>query len=108
MDNLTQSAQIRRTVENMAYQLLEECQPGQWDIDYIDLEQKVVWHLEDNGIRVDIGSRIDEQIEYHCREFMENGLDDMIDEFKQGLVDQQDIERTNRWLSRTTTGLHYN
>jgi predicted naringenin-chalcone synthase len=104
----------------MAYQLLEDCQEPtkeydgewyieeHWDIDKDQLEQKVVWHLEDNGIRVDIGSRIDEQIEYHCREFMENGLDDMIDEFKQGLVDQQDIERTNRWLSRTTTGLHYN
>ena len=103
MDNLTQSAQIRRTVENMAYQLLEECQPGQWDIDYIDLGQKVVWHLEDNGIRVDIGSRIDEQVEYHCKEFMKNGLDEMIDEFRQGLADRQDWERTKQSLMPTWT-----
>ena len=103
MDNLTQSAQIRRTVENMAYQLLEECQPGQWDIDYIDLEQKVVFHLLENGWEFEHNDAVDSQIQYHVQQFMENELQDMIDEFRQGVVDRQDWERTKQSLMPTWT-----
>lgn len=106
MDNLQQSAEIRRAVENMAYRLLEEAPPPEvkydgeyyieehWEIDLWELHEKTAHHLIEKGWEIEEGSLVDQQILFHCKTFLaSDDYEDMVEEFREGLIEEREEEK---------------
>lgn len=107
MDNLKQSAKIRRAVENMGYQLLEDAPPPEvkydgetyytvehWEIDLWELQEKTAHHLIDKDWEFEAGSLIDQQIKFHCKQFLASeAYEDMIEQQRQALIEEREEEK---------------
>jgi len=100
--NLKKSAQIRRTVENVAYSILEDRPEPEldydgdivehWDIEAEELHPKVLKALEYRH-EIEEGDDIDRTIAFHCEDFIEHGLEDMQQRFREGLQDRHERKR---------------
>ena len=85
MTNDQIDAEIRRTVDRMAYELLLDCEPPakeydwdsyyneeHWEIDLDDLFIAIDQRLADNGWEWEEGDGIGRQIEFLCRLFLDS------------------------------------
>lgn len=113
MTNDQIDAEIRRTVDRMAYELLLDCEPPakeydghsyylneHWKISIPDLYNAVTEHLAEKGWEWEEGDIEDQDIEYFCWKFLKSYLyEDMIEEIRRGYYETK-YEDENPYKSR--------
>ena len=117
MTNDQIDAEIRRTVDRMAYELLLDCEPpakeydghsyyldAHWEIDSDDLFLAVTERLTDDGWEWEEGDIEDQDIEYFCWKFLKSYLyEDMIEDIRRGYYEakyEDEHPYKSRGLSR--------
>ena len=90
MDNFDKASKIKRTVENVAYNIMERYDPD-YTITLDELFEAVVWDID--WMEWEVGDKTDQMIKFHCQQFIENELGGLQQEFKQGAIDRQERKR---------------